>query len=88
MYIMFLYIWNLRFKNYVTNIYIKHTMLLYHSIYIITRYIKIHIYIFIHTYTYTYIYTYIHIHTHIYGEDIISTHEMISTVITYIDFIM
>ena len=71
------------FTNYVINIYIKHTMLIYHNIH------NNHIYIFKHTYTYTHIhtYTYIHIHTYIYGKDI-TTHEMISTVITYIDFIM
>ena len=72
--------WKLMFKNYVINIYIKHTMLLYHNIY------NNHIHNNPHIHIYTYLY--IHIHTHIYGEDIISTHEMISTVITYIDFIM
>ena len=36
----------------------------------------------------SYLYITTHIHTHIYGKDIILTHEMISTVITYIDFIM
>ena len=89
MHIMLLYIWNLRFTNYVINIYIKHTMLLYHNIYNNhihknTQYTYLYIPIHIHIYTYIHI----HIHTHIYGEDIISTHEIISTVVTYIDFIM
>ena len=65
------------FTNYVINIYIKHTMLIYHNNHI-------------HRYTYLSIPTHIltHIHTYIYGKDITLTHEMISTVITYIDFIM
>ena len=87
---MFLYMWKLMFTNYVINIYIKHTMLIYHNIHNNHIHRYTHIYIFKHTYTYTHIhtYTYIHIHTYIYGKDITLTHEMISTVITYIDFIM
>ena len=57
---------------------------------VITIYIDIHIYIPTHILTYTHIhtYTYIHRHIHIYGKDITLTHDMISIVITYIDFIM
>ena len=60
------------FTNYVININIKHTMLIYHNIH------NNHIHI----------YTYLHIYIHIYTGRISLTHEMISTVITYIDFIM
>ena len=88
MHIMLLYMWKLMFTNYVINIYIKHTMLLYHNIYNIHIHKNPHIHIYTYLYIYIHIYTFIHIHTHTYGEDIISTHEMISTVITYIDFIM
>ena len=90
MHIILLYIWNLRFTNYVINIYIRHTMLLYHNIYNnhMHKNTHIHIYTYLYIYIHIHINTYIHMHTHIYGEDIISTHEMISTVVTYIDVIM
>ena len=82
--IMFLYMWKLMFTNYVINIYIKHTMLIYHNIHNnhIHKYTHIHIYTYLHIYSHTHIYIYIH------GKDITLTHEIISTVITYIHFIM